>query len=677
MASDVEHSPESSVEPVSTDTPSTPATSPAPAESASTVASAAVAPLPGVAPALSGSRQDVVAPALPAPTGEPPAALEATADVEPSTFTNVLGFLALMVITAVGLWYRFENLGLKPLHHDEGVNGWFILRLLDEGKYNYNPKNYHGPLLYVLNTIPVIFAGATDTALRFMPSLFGALAIPSMLLFRRHIGWIGVLLAAAYIAIAPLEVYFSRTAIHEIYNFTFNLTLVGALVAWTTTRRQIWLTVAACSLICLFGTKETTVITLAAMGPALMLAVLLGKGPLPEPGMAVEQRGLIGHVLGTLWYLGAVVMNEKEAIKKAAIIAFGLWVFLFSFWLNPVGLGSFFAAFFLWGDTGVEGKGHQKVWSYFLTHLLWPYYRPVLIFGLLGLVWGMVRRQRLAIFTLGWFVAATTAYAIIPYKTPWCVLSFSTPLFIGMGVLGKNAIDGILRGNVALKLLGVTSLVASMALTVPYAIPLGPKYDELVKPFATRETPTPERQLARFFLPFEDSWTINFVEYDVKGHPFIYVQNVREYLDMIHDIEGLIQTAQLEGDTKKPTIVMIDAKNPMRWYLRKTGTQHWPRKFEDDAKKKVANNPDLVVVSKEFANDVKAALKDKPYILRRYAERPGRKIDVYIKQDLWTAYQAAATAGKVPTISPTPQEKSYSDRRTTEMKEVWSKKAMN
>src|SRR5690349_8001614 len=43
---------------------------------------------------------------------------------------------------------RFANLDLKPLHHDEGVNGFFLLRLLRNGFYHYDPSNYHGPTLY-------------------------------------------------------------------------------------------------------------------------------------------------------------------------------------------------------------------------------------------------------------------------------------------------------------------------------------------------------------------------------------------------------------------------------------------------------------------------------------------------------------------------------------------------
>ena len=39
------------------------------------------------------------------------------------------------LITAIAAFLRFYDLGLKPLHHDEGVNGFFLKTLYDSGGY--------------------------------------------------------------------------------------------------------------------------------------------------------------------------------------------------------------------------------------------------------------------------------------------------------------------------------------------------------------------------------------------------------------------------------------------------------------------------------------------------------------------------------------------------------------
>src|SRR6476646_5724933 len=53
-------------------------------------------------------------------------------------------------ITAIAAALRFVALELKPLHHDEGVNGFFLINLFRDGVYKYDPANYHGPTLYYI-----------------------------------------------------------------------------------------------------------------------------------------------------------------------------------------------------------------------------------------------------------------------------------------------------------------------------------------------------------------------------------------------------------------------------------------------------------------------------------------------------------------------------------------------
>ena len=56
--------------------------------------------------------------------------------------------LAALAILLIAVALRFHDLSLRPFHHDEGVNGFFLTRLLREGIFKYDPSNYHGPTLY-------------------------------------------------------------------------------------------------------------------------------------------------------------------------------------------------------------------------------------------------------------------------------------------------------------------------------------------------------------------------------------------------------------------------------------------------------------------------------------------------------------------------------------------------
>src|SRR5258705_13560549 len=93
--------------------------------------------------------------------------------------------LSSFAILCIAAFLRLYNLNLVPLHHDEGVNGNFLVRLVREGVYQYDPANYHGPTLYYFAAlIPWIIRflfganaqnsyGLTTFNIRLVPALFG------------------------------------------------------------------------------------------------------------------------------------------------------------------------------------------------------------------------------------------------------------------------------------------------------------------------------------------------------------------------------------------------------------------------------------------------------------------------------------------------------------------------
>src|SRR5574341_2414585 len=83
---------------------------------------------------------------------------------------------------------RLPQLGLRPLHHDEGTNVIFLMRLLREGAYRYDPSNYHGPLLYFVSVVPFLLFETTTVTLRIVPAILGTLMAPLAWLLRREMG---------------------------------------------------------------------------------------------------------------------------------------------------------------------------------------------------------------------------------------------------------------------------------------------------------------------------------------------------------------------------------------------------------------------------------------------------------------------------------------------------------
>src|SRR5689334_4007625 len=72
-------------------------------------------------------------------------------------------WMAAAVILLAASLLRLLFLDLKPLHHDEGVNGLFMTQLFRSGYYHYDPSNYHGPSLYyfglITTTLNALFYG--------------------------------------------------------------------------------------------------------------------------------------------------------------------------------------------------------------------------------------------------------------------------------------------------------------------------------------------------------------------------------------------------------------------------------------------------------------------------------------------------------------------------------------
>lgn len=121
------------------------------------------------------------------------------------------------IVTLLAIFLRFYWLGLKPFHHDEGVNGFFLTNLFRDGAYRYDPANYHGPTLYYISLAFAEVFGLETIPVRWSVAVWGVAMVLLALYFRRYLGQVGALAAAAFLAISPGMVYISRYFIHEIF----------------------------------------------------------------------------------------------------------------------------------------------------------------------------------------------------------------------------------------------------------------------------------------------------------------------------------------------------------------------------------------------------------------------------------------------------------------------------
>jgi uncharacterized protein (TIGR03663 family) len=308
----------------------------------------------------------------------------------------------LLLAAALRLW----RLDLRPLHHDEGTNVIFLLRLLRDGVYEYDPANYHGPLLYVLSAVPLFLLGTTTVALRLVPALLGTALAAVPWLVRRELGRAGSLAAGVLLAVSPSLVYYSRDNIHEIYLVTLTLCLVTAAVRGATTGRRVHFILGGAAAGAMVATKETACLTFLALLAGLLLS---GGAGLRRPDRAGILACLVtASLLSLLFYSDG--FTELRAL------------------IRPL------QALRLWGERGIRADGHGKPWWYYLG-ILARDESTLLIGGFAGAARALWKRDPFARFLAGWTGAILLFYSSIPYKTPWLILNIVLPLALLAGTV--------------------------------------------------------------------------------------------------------------------------------------------------------------------------------------------------------------------------------------------------
>src|SRR5258708_16185233 len=151
--------------------------------------------------------------------------------------TDYLWFACAGLVTLVAAFLRFFWLELKPLHHDEGVNGWFLTNLVRDGIYKYDPANYHGPTLYYIALPFVKIFGLETIPIRMSVAIFGVLTAVLALFLKRYLGRVGSLLASLFLALSSGMVFISRYFIHEIFFVFLSLAIVVSILFFIEKRK--------------------------------------------------------------------------------------------------------------------------------------------------------------------------------------------------------------------------------------------------------------------------------------------------------------------------------------------------------------------------------------------------------------------------------------------------------
>ena len=442
-----------------------------------------------------------------------------------------IGAVSIFCIAAI---LRLYDLNLVPLHHDEGVNGNFLLTLVRDGRYHYDPANYHGPTLYYLTavipwTIKLLFGtsagetyGLNTIVVRCVTAVFGLGTIWLVFLLKHRLGKVATLTAGLLLAISPGAVYLSRYFIHESLFVFFTLGIVVAGLKFYESRNGVYLLLSSSSAAMLFATKETAMISAGVLVIALastliyqkLFEVAIDGGTSQRFSLTFDEFG--GLPLLFVW------------IGLALIVFVGLNVLFYSsFFRNyPQGVYDSLKTFAIWTKTGKSAHVHPPE-----TYLVWLIKQEsaLLTLGVLGAVFLVFKpKNSLALFTALWAFGLISAYSLVPYKTPWLALNFIAPLALVSGYAVQRLLE-LEKGQLRLPLVIVVAA-------------------SLVGLYQTVD--------------------LNFINYDNDNTYFVYVyaHTKRGTKQLVEEVDRIAQLSK-EGSKTGITIVSPDYW-PLPWYLR-------------------------------------------------------------------------------------------------------------
>jgi predicted membrane-bound mannosyltransferase len=468
---------------------------------------------------------------------------------------------AAIAIAAVAGAARFADLAARPMHADEAIFAYKLGRLLETGAWDYEPGEYHGPVLHYV-TAAVAWAcgarshtGLTETIVRIVPAVIGVLTAMTPLLLVPILGRMQALAAAALLAISPAMVYYSRYYIPEILLVFLTACLVIIVLRFL--KEPGWLTAVSAGLLAglMFAVKET-----GAAAAAVLAAAAVATRP---------------RFSGTAKY-----------VMCAGTVA----VILIAFLIGP---HDAYSAMRTYAARGFSGTSHAHPWHYYLRLLVSQEWLITLL-AIAAFITGKTGRF-FAVFAGGLLLL----YSLIPYKTPWCVLSS----VYGLALLAGAGFGGF--GSVRTAWLRRAAYATVSLATIVWAI---------------------------------QSYRVSHPKAADPGNPYAYAYTSRDIYSVAERLEAL---SNVHEAGRGMPVQVISAGNiwPLPWYLRHYSKVEWRRAITADMHPApvILATPDVEPALVHHLYEVMPPGRRPLYVplQQSYTElRPGMEIRGYVQQSL-------------------------------------------
>ena len=530
---------------------------------------------------------------------------------------RLLYAVAMLAILALAAAFRLPQLAQRPMHADEANQAVKASRLYATGKYEYDTTDHHGPSLYWL-TLPSLWmsgakdlASSSETAYRVVPVIFGLGLIALVGLFGNGLGRAAVVAAALLTAISPAMVYFSRYYIQEMLLVFFTVAAIGCGWQYARCRHLGWMLAAGAAVGMMHATKETWILSAAAAA---------GAGGLTW-GWTRFRDGSEQHQLAIDWRLAChLLAGVCMAVRRRGVL----------FDVRPAlaaSLGLDHRLCQLLPSRQPAGRPHEP-WYYYLQLLFADHPSKkifwsegfIALLAIVGAVFSLAYRGKgeetspptrpdspspaLLRFLTFYTILLTVLYCLVPYKTPWCALSFLMGMILLAGV-GVAAIFRILPARSVWIIPVLLMLIAGAGHLGWQAYQLNFKPRLMADPL----------------------------------NPYVYAHTPMPLPRLGLRLECLAQRVP-EGNHLSIQVV-ADNYWPLPWYLRKFDEQrvgYWrdANSWKEDRTRYPP--PAILMISADIDEKELGTTLDGYNGPSYESLRPGVLIAVYVGKDLWPAY---------------------------------------
>jgi uncharacterized protein (TIGR03663 family) len=357
--------------------------------------------------------------------------------------------LVFALIFLLAFIVRFYSLDSRPMHVDEAVHAVKFGELLEKGDYKYDPIEYHGPSLNYLTIITAwvrnetSYSTLTETTLRMIPATISLIPFLLLIIFNKVFERKNVIVFLLLASVSSPLVFYERYYIQESLLVNFFFSFIICLFHYFKTNKNYSLFLSSLFLGLAVSSKETVIISLGAFSFALFFSGIKFADTLK------------------------IIRQNSLTIIFSFILFITVVVLLFtSFFSNPQGIKDFFVAYFNYFEKASQFHDHIHPWYFYIQFFSFRniegFYFTELPFMLLFFVGSFFlffskNKSRFIKILFFFSLIIFIIYSIIPYKTPWLILtSLQSLLFVS--AFGLVKISEILNKKYFVVLLIVFAL---------------------------------------------------------------------------------------------------------------------------------------------------------------------------------------------------------------------------